>query len=510
MFTLTNRQRRPMTMLTHLALCGAAGLLLTSTALAADAAVDDADISYWVRDALRIDPRVAATSISVSTKDGIVTLSGAVGDLASRTYADLEARKIRGVRGVVNQIEITPPFRYDSVIAQEARRRLLNSAAVQSQDIRVTAVKGHVTLTGRVPTWSEKDEAESLASEVYGVKVVQNELAITYAKSRSDREIQADIVASLRRDVYLSRLPITVAVKDGIVTLGGEVGSAYEKVRAENDALQISHVKDVKSQLQVNWLENRRARDDYRVETDEQLKRALTEEFAADDRLNAASISLLVHQGQVTLDGTVSDYSQKQVAEEDARDVVGVGWVTNQLVVKTDRRSNWSIVDDVNHELKSDYKLHSDEINVRGRDGTVTLTGDVHNWWERAHAKDVATRVLGVKHVINETHVHWASEFSDAALTKQIRSRIFWNAVIGADAKLIVVQVKNGVVTLDGDVESWAHRREAAKVAYKTPGIWLVDNRVKVNGYEYDWEEWFYNGNYQYKPPAEYDTAFED
>ncbi len=79
---------------------------LVASQLIAGNKVGDADITYWVKDALRHDPRVDASKIEASTEEGTVTLSGSVDNLSAKKYADLEASKINGVLGVVNKIAI--------------------------------------------------------------------------------------------------------------------------------------------------------------------------------------------------------------------------------------------------------------------------------------------------------------------------------------------------------------------------------------------------------------------
>lgn len=71
------------------------------------AAVDrtkDETITFWVKETLREDPRIVISKINLSTQSGIVTLTVQVPNLSSKEYADLEAKKIRGVRGVINKL----------------------------------------------------------------------------------------------------------------------------------------------------------------------------------------------------------------------------------------------------------------------------------------------------------------------------------------------------------------------------------------------------------------------
>ncbi len=475
------------------------GVLGDTQSFAADKVVGH-DITYWVKNALRHDQRIGASEITVRSQEGIVTLSGKVKNLAAKRYASLEAKKINGVLSVINKIEVKPSYRRDMDITHDVRRRILNSAVIESQGIRVTCVDGKVTLSGKVATWSEAQEARLLASEVRGVKDVKNGLWAEHKGKRNDQEIKNDAVAAIESDVYLSWLPITVSVKDGIVTLEGSVGSAYERDRASSDLFWISHVKGVENNLKVKWWENKGVRKKTPAPSDDALKKAVQNTLNRDSRVDKLDISIKASYGHVTLDGSVPDRYQKRVAGQDVRDVVGVGWVTNNLFVRADRREDWAIRDDVEFNLNTDYSLNGFDIGVKVKNAVVTLSGCTHTWHEKLHAEDVASHVRGVKRVINTIKVDWERRYSDAALTKEVKSRLKWNWTTHPVYDKIGVTVKNGVAILDGEVDKWSERREAGHVALHTEGIWTVDNRLTVHGYDYPWEEWHTKGPYSYDP----------
>lgn len=462
--------------------------------------VGDADITYWVKDALRHDPRVDASEITASTKEGIVTLSGSVDNLSAKKYANLEAEKINGVRSVVNKISVIPGYRSDTDIRNAIRRRILNSAVIESQGLRVTCVQGKVTLSGHVANWSEAQEALMLAGEVRGVKDVTNELQLELGVKRNDQEIKDDAVAALDRDVYLSGMPITVSVKDGVISLEGSVGNAYEKQRARSKLFWLAGVKGVQNNLKVEWWENRGVRKKKLWPSDDALKKAVRAELDQDTRVTASGISIKTAYGQVTLDGHVPSFYQRQTAEQDVRDVIGVGWVTNNLFVRVNTREDWAILDDVNFNLNTDLTLEGFDLDAKARNGVVTLFGSVNNWYEKIHAANAASRVRGVKKVINNIKVNWERRSSDAALARKIKSRLEWNWTTFWVHNKIHLTVENGVAILTGNVNTWSERREADHVAFHTEGIWEVDNQLTVDGYEYPWDEWHYKGAYLYEP----------
>ena len=64
----------------------------------------------------------------------------------------------------------------------------------------------------------------------------------------------------------------------------------------------------------------------------------------------------------------------------------------------------------------------------------------------------------------------------------------------------IKVKVKDGVAIMTGDVDTWAERREAGRVAFMTQQVWEVDNRITVNGFDYPWDEYHFKDPYAYNP----------
>lgn len=480
-----------------LLICG----LIAGPTYAAAATPDrpaDSDITLWVKTAVDQDPRVDTPEVTVATRDGIVTLSGEVDSLAARNYAVQEAKKIRGVLGVIDELVVGPAFRSDEQIEDAITRRLASNPEIESTDLVASSVDGEVTLSGTVSSWAEREEAELLASEVAGVKQVTNNIVTTWTATRTDREIRSDVLASLDRDVYLTDLPVEVAVKDGIVTLTGTVGNAYEHDRAFDDARWVRGVADVHNDLDVDWMENQGVAAKQRIPGDDQLKAAVRDELDQDWRLDPTGINVDVDMGAVTLSGTVFTHEERRIAERDARDVVGVAWVTNRLFAQVDARDDQAIQDDVQFDLDTDYATADLDINAAVHHGVVTLSGEVGTWFERSHAADLAAGVSGVKEVVNHLTVARSSWKLDADLTKSIKSNLTWNWTTWWVHDDIGVTVHNGVATLSGNVNTWAERSEAATVAIDTPGVWKVDNRITVDGYDYPWSEYYYHGPYDY------------
>src|SRR5690242_11434408 len=90
----------------------------------------DSDVKRDVEDELRWEPEVDASDIAVSVKDGVVTLTGFVRSFHEKYVAEVAAKRVSGVAGVANDLEVRLPDmdqRPDPEIAREA------IAAIRSQ-----------------------------------------------------------------------------------------------------------------------------------------------------------------------------------------------------------------------------------------------------------------------------------------------------------------------------------------------------------------------------------------
>jgi osmotically-inducible protein OsmY len=105
--------------------------------------------------------------INVETYDGIVTLSGTVDELLAKDRAVKVAQMVKGVRAVVDEIEVEAPSRSDITLESEIAAALANDPATETYEVIVDASDGIVTLSGMVDSWQEKQVA---AFEAKGVK----------------------------------------------------------------------------------------------------------------------------------------------------------------------------------------------------------------------------------------------------------------------------------------------------------------------------------------------------
>ena len=137
----------------------------------------DADLAKAAADALRWDVEVPQGEIKTSVRDGWITLEGTVDWQYQRAAADGAVRYLVGVKGVTNQIAVTPSPGRSIDVKQHIKDALTRSAETDAQRITVdTAEGGAVTLRGTIHSWAEREEVMRAAWATPGVRKVQDDL----------------------------------------------------------------------------------------------------------------------------------------------------------------------------------------------------------------------------------------------------------------------------------------------------------------------------------------------
>jgi hyperosmotically inducible protein len=167
-------------------------IALTATVITA-CAETDAGVTTAVKTRLAADDTVKAYQIDVDTRDKVVTLSGSVNTVAEKTQAVAVARGTDGVVNVVDNITVkgtaegAMPRPTDMPVADAARdaavtaavkTKLLADAKTSGLKIDVDTKDGTVTLTGKVRSQAEKDEAVRLARETENVRNVTDQMTV--------------------------------------------------------------------------------------------------------------------------------------------------------------------------------------------------------------------------------------------------------------------------------------------------------------------------------------------
>jgi len=212
----------------------------------------------------------------------------------------------------------------DSEIEKDVRNELQWDPDLHAEDIAVAVKNGVVTLTGFTRSYTDRLEAEAAAKRVSGVLAVANDIEVRLPAidQRPDPEIGREAVAALKAQLPISHDRIKVIVKDGWITLEGEVEWQYQKSTAEAAVRKIAGVKGVTNVISVKP----------KVEPAD-IQRKIQEAFKRNAEVDANRITVEAHGSEVILKGTVRSWIEREEAERVAWSAPGITKVEDRIVV---------------------------------------------------------------------------------------------------------------------------------------------------------------------------------
>ena len=138
----------------------------------------DTEVAGNIADRLESHGSVPQNRIKVRVEDGRVTLTGAVDWQYQSSVAENLARQVRGVTKVKNDITITQPSVSANEIRSGIERAFERHAQLDAKGISIAVDGNHLTLSGSVRSWSERDDAQSAAWRAKGVSRVTNLISV--------------------------------------------------------------------------------------------------------------------------------------------------------------------------------------------------------------------------------------------------------------------------------------------------------------------------------------------
>lgn len=219
------------------------------------------------------------------------------------------------------------------------------------------------------------------------------------------------------------------------------------------------------------------------MKSNEKIQRDVQDAIKWEPLLHAAEIGVIVHEGIVTLTGTVDSYPKKTEAEQAAKSVAGVKAVVDDIEVSLAKgfvKSDTDVAESVVRALKENWSVPDSKIKTTVDNGWVTLEGTLHWDFQRQAAKNAVRYLTGVRGLTNKLKIK--SEVEDQIEQKKVEDALRRNWAIDSDK--IHVRAHGTTISLSGVVSSLFQKDEAERIAYKTPGVWFVDNQLVV---EYDY-----------------------
>ena len=212
----------------------------------------DIEIQEDVISQLKWEPFLKASDIGVVVKNGIVTLSGTVANYSQKLAAERAAKKVTGVRGIAEDIQIgvSPVFRKnDTEIAESVLNALKWHSAVPEEKVKVKVEDGIVKLEGEVEWEYQRSSAKDAVDHLLGVRNVVNNISVKPKVSVAD--IKNKISAAFHRTATIEADRISVEVVGNKVILEGKVRSYAEKEDAMDAAWAAPGITTVENNLEL-------------------------------------------------------------------------------------------------------------------------------------------------------------------------------------------------------------------------------------------------------------------
>lgn len=196
---------------------------------------------------------------------------------------------------------------------------------VDAAHIGVAVDRNVVTLSGEVATYAQKLAAVAAVRRVKGVHAIADRIEVAGAAgdALTDAEIARRALEVLGWDSVVPDDAIQVTVRDGRVTLSGEVRWHYQRTSAEDDVRKLAGVRSISNEIHLTP----------RAQTGE-VRRSIEQALRRHAEIEAGRIRIsIVGPGEVTLEGEVSDWAEKAAAETAAWSAPGVTAVRDHLVI---------------------------------------------------------------------------------------------------------------------------------------------------------------------------------
>ena len=215
----------------------------------------------------------------------------------------------------------------DTELQRDVMDELQWEPSIKAAEIRVGVKDGVVTLSGYVDTFGEKCIAERAVVRVFGVRAVEGELKVRLPSSvkRPDEDIAQVAANALKWNVWISRMTdrIKVEVKNGWITLSGDVDWWYQKDAAGDTVRNLIGVQGLSNNIAINPV----------TVKGQAVKDKIESAFQRNAILDARRIKVETLAGKVILRGSVRSWAEREQVERAACAAPGVSEIESHIII---------------------------------------------------------------------------------------------------------------------------------------------------------------------------------
>ena len=427
---------------------------LTPYAGAADVPSPDQQLQADVKQQLQMHvPKAELVKrVEISVHAGVVELAGDVPSYADRMWAERLSRRVPGISDVKNRLQVKPDLGAQDDVLSAVQKRLAADALIRICRLDVAEDNGVVTLTGSVPTATERRRAVAAARQVRGVTEVRNEIRVAHATDGNQLPATSDqIIQNLNR-ILGNASPwmeqgLEFDFQDGLVRVQGSIPSVTQK----NFLRELLHAVPGVTSIDLRELRISPAVKPSPLEFVEATSPAATQQTVqmvvdAARLPSTPAIEVRLRDHTLVLAGEVASVAQQlrlmQLAKVFSRGMR----IEDELQVIPPQRDDATMHSELVGVLASDTVLSQASIAATVENGTATLSGSVADFNTKIRALRLAARVPGLSAVDNQIRVQWSSQVSDDGLKRTVHKQL--QQQWGPAAQRWQVDVHDGVVTL--------------------------------------------------------------